>query len=412
MKILGNPRKSGEGRGSLGRHSRISAMLVGPIASLPTLRRAMALCAAIALCFCLSTNPVSAESPPNDNSPAQPRWAGSWDPPKPNADGWDWVRLKSDEWVKGEILLLRNFDLNFDSDEFGIVKFDWEDVAEIFTERVYIFVLQDLRTSYVGTMVMRDDRVSVKVGGRIETFDRSQLLAITPSAEREFNLWNGRISLGVGFRSGNTDQSEFTGRASLAREGTNTRLGIEYNGEYGSLDKVKNTNNHRAQTTYDYFLTRDLFLTPGDFEAYTDEFQNISYRLTPTVGAGYFLIRHPRIDWEVRLTTGYQHTRIDSARAGESKTSENAATVFSTTIDSELTSSVDLILEYQLQFIYPDTGRTNHHAVSTLEVELTSVIDLDVSFIWDRIEDPEKESDGDAPETDDFRLTVGLAIEF
>jgi hypothetical protein len=134
--------------------------------------------------------------------------------------------------------------------------------------------------------------------------------------------------------------------------------------------------------------------------------------LTPTVGAGYFLVRHPQIDWEVRLTTGYQHTRIDSARAGESKTSENAATVFSTTIDSELTSSVDLILEYQLQFITPDTGRTNHHAVSTLEVELTSVVDLDVSFIWDRIEDPETESDGDAPKTDDFRLTVGLAIEF
>jgi putative salt-induced outer membrane protein YdiY len=372
----------------------------------------MALCAVVALSFWLSTNPVSAETPTSDSSPAQPRWAGSWDPPNPNADGWDWVRLKSDEWVKGEILLLRDFDLNFDSDEFGIVKFDWEDVAEILTERVYIFVLQDLRTSYVGTMAMRDGRVSVQVGGRIETFDRSQLLAITPSAEREFNLWNGRISVGAGFRSGNTEQSEFTGRANLAREGTNTRLGIEYNGEYGSLDKVKNTNNHRAQTTFDYFLTRDLFLTPGDFEAFTDEFQNISYRLTPTVGAGYFLVRHPQIDWEVRLTMGYQHTRIDSARAGESKTSENAATVFSTTIDSELTSSVDLILEYQLQFITPDTGRTNHHAVSTLEVELTSVIDLDVSFIWDRIENPEKESDGDSPKTDDFRLTVGLAIEF
>ena len=134
--------------------------------------------------------------------------------------------------------------------------------------------------------------------------------------------------------------------------------------------------------------------------------------MTPTIGAGYFLVRHPKIDWDVRLTTGYQHSRIDSARAGESKTSENAATVFSTTIDSELTSSVDLILEYQLQFIIPDTGRTNHHAVSRLEVELTSVIDLEGSFIWDRIEDPARDSDGTAPDTDDFRMTVGLAIEF
>jgi putative salt-induced outer membrane protein YdiY len=412
VKIRQDLTRGAEEAGSVCRGSWLLASLMGPFISLSTLRRSMVVCAVIGVSLWLSANSVSAETPPSDEAPAHPLWAGSWEPPKPNAAGWDWVRLKSDEWVKGEILLLRDFDLNFDSDEFGIVKFDWEDVAEILTERVYIFVLQDLRTSYVGTMVMRDDRVSVKVGGKIETFDRSQLLAITPSAEREFNLWNGRISVGAGFRSGNTEQSEFTGRANLSREGTNTRLGIEYNGEYGSLDKVKNTNNHRAQATYDYFLTRDLFLTPGDFEAYTDEFQNISYRLTPTVGAGYFLIRHPQIDWEVRLTTGYQHTRIDSARAGESKTSENAATVFSTTIDSELTSSVDLIIEYQLQFITPDTGRTNHHAVSRLEVELTSVIDLDVSFIWDRIEDPETESDGDTPETDDFRLAVGLAIEF
>jgi hypothetical protein len=62
--------------------------------------------------------------------------------------------------------------------------------------------------------------------------------------------------------------------------------------------------------------------------------------------------------------------------------------------------------------ISPDTEQTNHHAEVTIEFELTGDIDLDVSFIWDRIEDPETESDGSTPDTDDFRLSVGLALEF
>jgi putative salt-induced outer membrane protein YdiY len=357
-------------------------------------------------------SPLSAEARTEEDANRQPEWTGPWQPQAPNRNGWDWIRLKSNEWVKGEILLMRDFDLSFDSDEFGFVEFDWEDVAEILTERVYIFILQDMATQYVGTMVMRDGEIAVKVGDKIERFERSELLAITPSAFRELNLWSGRATVGIGLRSGNTESAEITGRAKLAREGSNTRLSFDYTGIYGSLDKVKNTNNHRGSMTFDYFLTPNLFLTPADFEAFSDEFQNISYRLTPTVGAGYYLVKRPALEWDVRLLVGYQHTRTDSARAGDSATADNAAVVFGTTIDSDLTRLVDLFLDYQLQLISPDTEQTNHHAEATLEFELTGELDLDVSFIWDRIEDPETESDGNTPDKNDFRLSVGLALEF
>lgn len=372
----------------------------------------MTLCAAIAISGWLFTSPVLAQAQPSDEATARPHWSGAWQPPEPNAAGWDWIRLKSDEWIKGEILLLREFELHFDSDEFGVVQLDWEDVAEILTERVYLFVLQDMSTSYEGTMAMQDDRVSVKVGDSIETFDRSQLLAITPSAARESNLWSMRASVGLGLRSGNTDQTDITGRMSLNREGKNTRIRVEYNGVYGSLDNEKNTNNHRARSTLAYFLTRDLFLTPADFEVFSDEFQNISYRLTPTVGVGYFFVRRPALEWQARFGGGYQHTRTDSVVPGDSKTSDNGAITFDTTFDADLNSRVDLILKYQLQLIVPETEKTNHHSEVTFEIELTSAIDLDVNFVWDRIEDPEKEADGSTPDTDDLRISVGLAIEF
>ena len=81
-------------------------------------------------------------------------------------------------------------------------------------------------------------------------------------------------------------------------------------------------------------------------------------------------------------------------------------------VDADLNSRVDLIVEYKLQLIVPDTEQTNHHSEVTFEIELTSAIDLDVNFVWDRIEDPEQDSDGDAPDKDDLRVSVGLALEF
>jgi len=369
-------------------------------------------CAALAISLWLFANPLLAQDQPTDEAASLPLWNGAWQPPEPDRRGWDWVRLKTNEWVKGEILLMRDFDLRFNSDEFGDVVLDWEDVREIISERGHIFILNDLRTRYLGTMIMRGDQISVRVGERVETFDRSKLLAITPSTHREINLWYARAVFGLGLRQGNTEQADITGRAKVWREGANTRFVAEYNGVYGSFDQVKNTNNHRGHLTFDYFLTPNFFLIPADFEVFTDEFQNISYRLTPSLGVGYFLIRRPKVDWEARLTTGYQHTRIDSAVANGTKTADNSAFVFSSEIDAELTSDVDLILSYQLQFIAPDTDRTNHHSQATVEIELTSIIDLDVSFVWDRIEKPETESDGETPKTNDFRLTVGLAIEF
>ncbi len=43
---------------------------------------------------------------------------------------------------------------------------------------------------------------------------------------------------------------------------------------------------------------------------------------------------------------------------------------------------------------------------------LTSAIDLDLIFVWDRLEEPEKDSNQETPDSDDIRISVGLAIEF
>ncbi len=47
----------------------------------------------------------------------------------------EWIRLGSGEWLEGEIDLLRDESLAFESDELGELELDWEDVAEIYSAR-------------------------------------------------------------------------------------------------------------------------------------------------------------------------------------------------------------------------------------------------------------------------------------
>jgi hypothetical protein len=50
--------------------------------------------------------------------------------------------------------------------------------------------------------------------------------------------------------------------------------------------------------------------------------------------------------------------------------------------------------------------------VTGFEIDLTELLELGISLVWDRIEDPRPASDGLVPESDDFRLIVGLTFDF
>ena len=87
------------------------------------------------------------------------------------------------------------------------------------------------------------------------------------------------------------------------------------------------------------------------------------------------------------------------------------ALVISTLLDWDITRRFELILEYQGQLTRKEVGETNHHMVSTLEIEVTRQFDLDLRFEWDRISNPKVGSDGIEPQPDDFSLMVSLAWE-
>jgi hypothetical protein len=147
-------------------------------------------------------------------------------------------------------------------------------------------------------------------------------------------------------------------------------------------------------------------------EWYRDIFQNIDSRSSLGGGAGYQIYDTGRTDWQVTAGVGYQKTRFVEVEPGEPLSRDTPAFTGGTIFDQEWTKSIDFIYEYTFQLTNADSGQYTHHMVMTFETEWTSILDLDLTFVWDRTEKPRPDEEGIVPEQDDFRMVVALGIEF
>ena len=70
---------------------------------------------------------------------------GEWRPAIPQPKDFDWIRLTSDEWLKGDLIAMYGDELEFDSDELGLLTLDWDDIAEVITHATQSIRLLDGR---------------------------------------------------------------------------------------------------------------------------------------------------------------------------------------------------------------------------------------------------------------------------
>jgi len=127
---------------------------------------------------------------------------------------------------------------------------------------------------------------------------------------------------------------------------------------------------------------------------------------------GYYFIDRPNMEWLVSGGPAYQLIRFETVEAGDPEKRSTPALVLQSNFDVDLTKRVDLELGYQAIAANDDAGGITHHGTVTLEFDVTRRIDLDISFIWDRIGTPQADSSGVLAKKDDFRLNVSLGIKF
>ncbi len=338
--------------------------------------------------------------------------ADNWTPPPPpKEDGFDWIQLKSGEWLKGKIKSLQDEKLEFDSEELNLLTFAWKDIRVVRSPRLVSVRIEKLKP-VDGSILVTTNEVQIVTSATTNIYRRADLLAIAPTGDRELDKWSGKISAGVSFRSGNTRETDADIHAAIQRRTPDTRLSLDYLGNYGKINGAEVEENHRFIGQFDYFLSRRLYVRVPDLEYYRDPFQNLEHRLTVGAGVGYDLFKTPRTEWNITASPSWQHNWFDSVQPGESATAQSAALVLSTHFDTELTQRLDFIFEYRSQLTRKETGNDTHHAITTLEFEIHKRLKLDLSFVWDRIGSPQTGSDGDTPAPDDFRLITSLGIDF
>jgi len=367
-----------------------------------------------------NASPAAAKSAPiNTNAPA-PISATAATPaiaskellaaPGPRTDGFDWIMLNSGEWLKGRLKAMQDKKLEFDSEELDLQTFDWEDVYEVRTAGDAQISFND-RSAANGRLMANRDEVILQ-GDQTNAYPRSLVLGITPGGKRELDYWSAKLSAGLTFRSGNTEETEFNLNGALQRRTPSTRFRLDYLGYYSETMGESTANSRRASSSFDWWLSQRFFLRTPSLEYFHDPFQNIRHRLTGGVGLGYEIIDTKRVEWDVVVGPAYQHTWFESVQAGEDTARGAAALIFGSKAEIELSKRVDLDLEYRGQYTSPEIGETTHHGKATLEIELTKIFDIDFGFIWDRISQPKANADGTVPKPNDYRLIVSLGLDY
>jgi hypothetical protein len=336
--------------------------------------------------------------------------AAGWLPPTPTPDKFDWIQLKSGEWLAGRLIAMYDESLEFDSEELDDQEFDWEDIRQVRTARIVRVAFLDDSVA-TGKLVIEGNRVLVTAEPPYES-TRSQVLSITSGAARKIHLWSGDLSAGLNYRTGNTSQTEANASAILTRRTPRDRFRLEYLGNFTSTDGTTTADNQRATTGWNRFVSDRFYLTPAYVEYYRDPFQNIAARWTAGAGVGYQLIDTKKIDWNVNAGLAYQRTGFSEVAEGDPSSDETPALVLSTRYDNELAKWVDLFFSYKVFVVDEESGTYTHNLWAGVEFEFVKNLEFDVSVVWDRIEDPRPDADGTTPLQDDFRTILAFGYSF
>jgi hypothetical protein len=330
-----------------------------------------------------------------------------WAPPEPSKAGWDWARLDTSEWVKGEMIVMHEDVMEFDSDKFDEIDVDWEDVHELRLARPRVFRRKGRRT-YAGMGEVRDGvvRILTADGEQVE-FPKDELVSIVYTSEQELQNWRLRIGANLAARAGNTDQQDVSATALISRDSAFNRWTSRYTGTFSKVDGDRTINNHRASSEFDFLVSSRFFVRVPSFEFFSDEFQNIDGRYTPGASLGYDVIDSSVVDWLLTIGGAGQVTEYDGG-----DTDADGVVLFSSELTIELPRDVDIDLNYNLQLVYTDLDKTNHNTNMVVSIEIWGPLEVDIGAYWDRIEVPQRDDSGDRPESDDFRLTAGISLEF
>ncbi|OUS31162.1 hypothetical protein A9Q98_03345 [Thalassotalea sp. 42_200_T64] len=328
----------------------------------------------------------------------------------------DWLLLKNGELLAGDLISMYQDEVEFDSDEIGIVTIKLKDIAQIRSKDIMSIRL-DNDEVHQGQLLITEDRISFidKPG---VSFPRSTLLTIAASEKSGESLWDGNISFGMNFKSGNSERFDYTAQAHASRLTASSRITLNYTGIFAEVedpdsgDTVKTEESHRLIASYDWYYSRNIFFRLPSFEYYTNEFTNIEHQLTLGVAAGYKIYDEPDSKWDVFAGPSVQYTKFDQVQNDEKDDDTSPVLVVGTDYERDITDDIEYFFSYNVKFVSTESGSIIHHVETGIEIEVVNDFDIELTAIIDSVEDPIPDENGELPEATDVLFIVGLKYSF
>jgi putative salt-induced outer membrane protein YdiY len=325
-------------------------------------------------------------------------------------DTYDWLRLTSGEWLKGELHWMREKDIEFDSDKLDLLTFSWSKVSQLHSPRVNTYVFEG-KIDVVGRAVVTKEKVIIETADGVVSYPRDQLLTILEGAKRERNWWSTRLSAGATANAGNTNQGQLNVHWDLTRADPRTRSRISYDSSFAYSNREQNVNRQLGSVDVTVFYSRRLFFLPASAQFLNDRFQNLKLRATPAAGVGVHLFDTKKVEWDLGGALGYQYIRFLSTAAGVENPQNDGFIGVRTYADFDFTDDVELIIEWTTNVVYTRIGLTNHVGSTRFSVEINDIFDFETTFKFYRTERPPPRADGSVPKRNDYQLIVSLALK-
>ena len=331
--------------------------------------------------------------------------------PDPCTGPYDWLRLNSGEWLRGDLYRVRLKSVEFWSKKLKGQTFKWKDVVELCVWRTARFVQED-NTIVQGVGHMQDDVFTIVTPNGTVALSRGLVVAVLPGEASELQRWSLALTAGIDAHYGNTEQSTLNGTLTAKREDRLARMQLTYLGSYGTASNQENVNKHQIELRLDVWLTRRFYLTPLDSRTLYDKFQNIKLRTSPSSGVGYYIVDTGLVEFEVQSGVGYQYTQYISVEPDQSADVSDAGVRLGGRFKWEVTGDLTFEIHHDTFLVATDFGLTNYHTRTTLTYEITHRLNLNLGITHDRIREPVASADGIMPSRDDVQLIAGFGVEF
>lgn len=215
--------------------------------------------------------------------------------------------------------------------------------------------------------------------------------------------WTGNIFFGFNQTGGNTQKGSGSLEAQAARKMESSELSLKGHIFYSESNKKMDGQKWDALSKYSFDFGREKSWY-NFYQLFVDHdyFADIDYRLTPSTGLGYHILRRPEWTWDADGGLGYRVTKFRSDGTDESLTAV-AHTYMKKTVFQRAALSEDIT-------VYPSFKRdagVSLRSETAFTNPLTEKFDLQLKYIIDHNTEP-----GAGKKKTDTQFIAGLNYKF